>query len=124
LSQQRESEARPPGGSRTAQFHERAPGKTATKHRIEFRNSARVEFDGGPVLKSFKSPSDDACFEFPSFKEMAAMALWFRFLFAYLIILVGREPIVKGLIEIIGVHPFACQHSNHKWHNSAIASEL
>src|SRR5260370_32748151 len=64
LRQQRESEARSPGGSGAAQFHERTARKSTTEHRIEVRNSARLELDGSAVLKSFKSSSDETCFEF------------------------------------------------------------
>jgi hypothetical protein len=48
-------------------------GKTATEKRIEFRDPARLEFDGSTVLKSFKSSSDETCFEFPCSKVMAVI---------------------------------------------------
>jgi hypothetical protein len=35
-------------------------GKTTTEHRIEFRNRARLEFDGGTVLKSSSSMFSDS----------------------------------------------------------------
>jgi hypothetical protein len=78
--EQRESEARPPGGSRAAQFHERPAGKTTTEHRIEFRNSAWLKFDGGAVLKSFESSSDETCFEFSLLQRDGNHEI--RFLFA------------------------------------------
>jgi hypothetical protein len=60
LRKQRESQARPPRGSRAAQFHERSTGKSATENRIEFRDAARLELHGDAVLK--------CCWETPAFQ--------------------------------------------------------
>ena len=63
LRKQRESEARPSGRSRAAQFHERTAGETSSQHCVKLRDSAWLEFDGGTVLKSLKSSSDETCFK-------------------------------------------------------------
>src|SRR5712692_8433069 len=84
LRKQRKSQARPPGRSWAEQFHERATGKTATEHRIEFRDSARLEFHRGAGLESFQPPSDETCIEFSGLpREGNHSCLYIRLLFAY-----------------------------------------
>lgn len=83
LRKQRKREARPTGRSRATQFHERPPRKTATKYRIKFRNSTRLKFDGGAVLKSFKASSDETCIEFSGVPREGNHSLYIRLLFAY-----------------------------------------
>jgi hypothetical protein len=40
------------------------PAENPTEHRIEFRDSARLEFHRGAALESFQPPSDETCIEF------------------------------------------------------------
>src|SRR5260370_37657312 len=57
-SEQRKSEASPPGRNRAAQFHEGPAGKTATEHGIEYRDSSRLEFNHNPLRTSFETTSN------------------------------------------------------------------
>src|SRR5437667_7738764 len=59
LRKQRESQARPPGGSRAPQFHQRPARKAPTEHGIELLDSARLEFDDGTSLESFEPASNE-----------------------------------------------------------------
>jgi len=63
------------GRSRATQFHERPPRKTATKYRIKFRNSARLELHGGAVLESFQPLPMRPVSSFPGFRERAIIAV-------------------------------------------------
>jgi hypothetical protein len=84
LRKQRESQARPPGGSRAAQFNEGPTGKSAAENGIKFRDAARLEFYGGAVLKSFQSPSNETCIELSLLPREGNHSLFcIRLLFAY-----------------------------------------
>jgi hypothetical protein len=53
LRKQRESQARPPGGSWTTQFNKRPARESSAEHGVEFPNSAWLEFNLDAALKSF-----------------------------------------------------------------------
>src|SRR5436305_608598 len=72
LRQQGESQARPPGRRGAAQFHERPARKTATENRIEFHDTARLEFNLDALLKSFEPTSNESCFESSLFQKGCA----------------------------------------------------
>jgi hypothetical protein len=72
LRKQREGQARPPGRSRAAQFHERPTGKPAAENRIEFPDPAWLEFNLDSVLKSFEPTSNESGFESSLFQKGCA----------------------------------------------------
>jgi len=96
LRKQGESQARPPGRRRAAQFHERPARKTATENSIEFHDTARLEFNLDAPLKSFEPTSNESCFESSLFQKGCAHGPSLIFAFSSpRLILIRTERVVK-----------------------------